>query len=171
MTIVEKLAIGALVIIIYSVICVFGGYEWSQSRQVKQELKQETKAIENTQKLETANQVAAAPIIKEIEVIKWRVRTVTKEVPIVQTIEVPSPTRECPAAITSVDRVLIDSAARNTDPSSTPGADDTSYPAGPLTTSVVTNYGRCNVCITELSGLQDYVRRTLDNQHLLCPKP
>jgi hypothetical protein len=175
MTWLIKLALGLVALLVYSAVCVWGGYEVAQVRQAKQEAKQEVKAADNTQKLETANQVAAAPVIKEIEVIKWRVKEVVKEVPVVQTIEVPGacpeqPVVKCPAAVTAVDRLLIDAAAHNTDPPAGPGADAAPYPAGPLTASVVTNYGRCNVCISELRGLQDYVARTLADQRLLCPR-
>jgi hypothetical protein len=165
-----------LLVAIYSVACMFGGYEFAQSRAAKQQATLEAKATTNTQTLATANAVAAAPIIKYIDRIQTVTRTITKEIPLVQTITLPAlcpehPAVVCPAAITAADRLLIDSAARGIDPSPRPSVDGSPYPAGSLTASVVANYGRCNSYIAQLKGLQDYVHRTIEGQKLLCPKP
>lgn len=169
-TLVEA-GVALLLVLLYSVGCAVGGYEFAQSRAAKQEVKLKAKAEVNTQTLATQNAVAAAPIIQTITKIQWLTRTIVKEVPVVQTIEIPAPTRECPAAITAADRLLIDAAARGIDPSAGPSTDGTPYPAGALTASVIANYGRCNKYIAELAGLQDYVHRTLEGQKLLCPRP
>jgi hypothetical protein len=174
-TLVEA-GIALLLVTIYSIACMFGGYEFAQSRAAKQQAILEAKAATNTQALATQNAVAAAPIIKYIDRIQTVTRTITKEIPLVQTITLPTlcpehPAVVCPAAITAADKLLIDSAARGIDPSAGPNADGAAYPAGSLTASVVANYGRCNSYIAQLKGLQDYVHRALEGQKLLCPKP
>jgi hypothetical protein len=148
---------------------VYWGYQYALGQQAKKEIKLETKAAVNTQKLETANAVAAASVIKYITQTVVRTQTITKEVPIVQIIHEPAPTQDCPAMLTGADRLLIDAAASNTDPPTGSGTDAAPVPAYAATTSVVANYGACNIAQRRLIGLQDYVARTL-KQGVLCPQ-
>lgn len=176
MSTLTKIGLEVLAVVLYTVMCAFGGYEYAQTSIAQQQTKQAIKSVAAEQKLETENAVAAAPVVKTITQIQWRTQIITKEVPIIQTIEVPGqcPDQrpvECPAAITAADRVLIDAAARGIDSSAGSSPDGPAYPAGPLTSSVIANYGRCNTCIAQLTGLQNYVARTLAEQKLLCPRP
>jgi hypothetical protein len=146
------------------------GYNYAMGKQARAYVSDEAKAQSNTDALAKANDAAAAPVVAKIEAEKVRTQVIVKEVPVVQVIHEPAPVTECPAAITGRDRVLIDAAAAGTDPPAADGVNDPAYPAGPLTGSVVSNYGACRVCAERLRGLQDYVARSLANQELLCPQ-
>jgi len=164
-----KIAIGVVVLVLFTLASAFGGYEYAQREFQKDRATAMSQATEHTQQLTTDNAVAAAPIVHEVERIKVVTQTLIQKVPEVQIVHVPVATQDCPALLTHADGVLIDAAARGDDPPTGPIPDGPPVSAQAATASVVDNYGTCRADQTKLRGLQDYVQRTLIESKLLCP--
>ena len=146
------------------------GYNYATGQTAKKEAKAEVKAADNAQKIEDQNATSVLPVIKLVKETQWRTKIIVQKIPEIQYVKVPAPVTQCPAAITHADGVLIDAAAGNVDPPAGSIPDGAPYPAQDVTSSVIENYGSCNAIAARLSGLQDYVRRTITNTRLLCPQ-
>jgi hypothetical protein len=185
----QKVAVGALVLLICCAASFITGIFVERASNDKAIAKQDTKAVAQTTKIENKNEQNAAKVAAETTAEADTTKNLESKVQHVQIIHVPQiirvpqiihdqamgpappapATMDCPAAITHADGVLIDAAATGIDNSATgPEPDGPPIPAQILTSSVIDNYGSCRKEIIKLTGLQQYVTTVL-NAKLLCP--